>query len=147
MWNGLPPNVFVLHPVSLPQGHVNLYSLTANYRRQMDMGPRFGVYLLMGGGWYYRYASIDQNYSVPPNTVCQPIYTWYGYACTPGGYIYNETIAYKGASGAGLNAGTGLSIRLSDSNWRFYMEARYVYAWTPRVNTVLIPITFGIRLN
>src|SRR6185295_14122171 len=29
MWSGLPPNLFVLHPINAPFGGVNLYTLTA----------------------------------------------------------------------------------------------------------------------
>ena len=76
LWSGLPPNNFVLHPISAPVGHVNLYTLTANDRYGFDRihGSRYGMYVIGGGGWYYRYASVDKNYVAPTNTVCQPIY-------------------------------------------------------------------------
>src|SRR5437762_973888 len=59
LWSGLPSNPFVLHPVNLPSGSINLYTLTANYRYHIDTlrHSPFGVYLIAGGGWYYRYSS------------------------------------------------------------------------------------------
>ena len=148
LWSGLPANAFVLHPVSVPQGHISLYSLTVNYRHQMDIHDSpFGFYVVGGGGWFYRYASLDKNYVVPPSTVCQPVYTWWGYGCDTGGYVYSQTVAYKGTSAGGLNVGAGFTIRLSDSNWRFFMESKYIYAWSPNVPTTLLPVTFGLRLN
>lgn len=149
MWSGLPPNAFVLHPVNAPYGSMNLYALTANYRHQFDRihGSPFGLYLIGGGGWYYRHVSIDKNYVMPPGVACQPIYTWWGYGCDSSGYVYSMTVAYKGTSTGGVNAGLGFTIRLSDSNWKFYTESRYNYAWSPNVRTTLLPVTFGIRFN
>jgi hypothetical protein len=148
MWNGLPPNLFILHPVEAPTGKMNLYSLTANYRRHIEniRGSLFGLYLVGGGGWYYRYTSIDKNYVVPPATACLPIYGWWGYACDAG-YVYSTKVAYKGSSAGGLNGGFGFTIRLSDSGWKFFAESRYHYAWTERVRTTLVPVTLGLRLN
>lgn len=149
MWNGLPSNAVVLHPADAPSGNINLYSLTVNYRHHIDSikGSPFGLYGIAGGGWYYRYSSIDKNYIVPPGTACAPYYTWWGYVCGPGGYVTSQTIAYKGASSAGVNGGLGFTIRLSDSGWSFYTEARYHYAFSDRIPTTLIPITMGIRYN
>ncbi len=149
MWAGLPPNIDVIHPIDGLFGSVNLYSLTANYRYQVDRisDSRFGLYVIGGGGWYYRFASVDRNFVVPPGTACVPIYTWWGYGCTTGGFIYTATVANRGTSAGGVNAGTGFTIRLSDSGWKFYTEARYHYAWSNRIPSTLIPVTFGIRFN
>jgi hypothetical protein len=101
----------------------------------------------VGGGWYYRYATIDKNYAVPPLTACAPVYYWWGYSCDPNGYVYSQTVANKGASAGGLNGGLGFTISFADSGWKFYTEARYHYAFTNRIATTLIPITFGFRYN
>ena len=68
MWSGLPPNLFILHPLNAPFGNVNLYALTANYRYHHDRisGSRFGAYAIVGGGWYYRRTTVDKNFIVPP---------------------------------------------------------------------------------
>ena len=83
---------------------------------------------------------------VPPGTVCQPIYTWWGYGCETGGYVYSATVAYKDISAGGLNAAAGLSIRITDSGWKFYAESRHHYAFS-RIPSTLIPVTFGFRFN
>jgi hypothetical protein len=149
LWSGLPTALTTLHPVQAPSGSVNLYSLTVNYKHQVDRihGSAFGLYGIAGGGWYYRYSSIDKNYVVPPGTACQPIYGWWGYGCDPSGFVYSATVAYRGTSAGGVNAGGGFTIRLADSNWKFYTEARYHYAWSQRVPTTLSPVTLGIRFN
>lgn len=149
LWSGLPTNLFIAHPIDAPTGSISLYSLAVNYRHQIDRihNSPFGVYGIVGGGWYYRHSSIDKNFVVPPGTVCQPIYGWYGYGCDTSGYVYSQTVAYRGASAAGLNGGVGFTIRLSDSGWKFYTEARYHYAFTDRIPTTLIPVTMGVRYN
>jgi hypothetical protein len=149
MWSGLPPNIFFLHPINAPFGNINLYHLGANYRYQNDRisGSRFGAYAIAGGGWYYRRSTVDKTFIVPPLTPCLPIYTWWGYGCDSSGYVYTATVAFRGNSAGGLNAGAGFTIRLADSSWKFYMEGRYHYAWHSRVPTTLAPVTFGIRYN
>lgn len=149
MWSGLPTDLFTIHPTDAPFGGVNLYSLTANFRHQIDRinHSPFGVYAVAGGGWYYRYATVDKNFTVPPLTVCAPVYAWWGYSCDPNGYVYSQTVAYKGVSAPGLNGGVGFTISFADSGWKFYTEARYHYAFSNRIATTLIPITFGFRYN
>jgi hypothetical protein len=149
MWSGLPPNLFVIHPIDAPFGSINAYALTANYRYEFDRihGSRFGLYAIGGGGWYYRHVSVDKNFVVPPNTACQPIYTWWGYACDPNGFVFSQTVAFKGTSVGGVNAGVGFTITIADSSWKFYTEARYHYAFNSGVSTTVVPVTFGFRLN
>src|SRR3981189_831491 len=52
LWSGLPPNNFVIHPINAPFGHINLFTLTANYRYGFDRihGSRYGMYVIGGGG-------------------------------------------------------------------------------------------------
>jgi hypothetical protein len=152
MWSGLPPNLTVLHPVLAPSGSMNLYTLTANYRYHVDSigGSMFGAYLIGGGGWYYRHFNVNKNFIVPPNTVCQPIYFWWGYGCDTGGFVDSTSIASGGTSAGGLDAGVGFTVKIGDKGWKFYTESRYNYAWTKglaRIPTTLIPVTFGIRFN
>jgi hypothetical protein len=149
LWNGLPPNTVVSLP-NAPFGNINMYSLGASYRYHHDSlaGSIFGLYLIGGGGWYYRYSTVDKNYLVPPTTVCQPIYNeWWGYGCDTGGYVVTQTLAAKGNSAGGVNGGAGFTIRLTDSGLKFYVESRYHYAWSNRVPSNFIPVTFGFRFH
>lgn len=149
MWNGLPTDVTNIHPIDSPTGRISLYSLTVNFRHHIDSihGSPLGVYGIVGGGWYYRYSAIDKNYTVPPGTACQPIYTWWGYGCDPNGYVYSQTVFARGTSAGGMNGGVGFTLRLADSGWKFYTEARYHYAFSARIASTVIPVTFGLRYN
>ena len=149
LWSGLPSNVLVIQPVKLPLSRTSLYSLTVSYRHQRDRIKQspFGLYVTGGGGWYYRYTTFDKSYEAPPGTSCLPVYTWWGYGCDPDGYVYTQTIAKAGRSAGGFNGGVGFTIRLSDSDWRFFTESRYHYGFTERVHTTFVPVTMGVRLN
>ena len=143
MWQGLPPNRRALLPLSTINVSNNLYSLTANYVYQVS-GARFGGYFIGGGGWYYRYAQLKNNVVVP-GTVCQPAFTWWGYVCEGGFVAAENTVATRGNSAFGGNGGVGFTIRLSDTDVKFFTEARYHYAGTRGVSTQVIPVSFGVR--
>jgi hypothetical protein len=149
MWSNLPSNLFIVQPVDFPELHSDLHSLTTNYRYQIDSikDSIFGVYGIAGGGWYYRRTTLDREYVFPPNTVCLPIYGWWGYSCDQSGYVVTETVARRGISAGGVNAGTGFTIRLSDEGLKYYTEARYHYAWSGNIPTTLVHVTLGIRFN
>ncbi len=146
-WNGLPLYA-TIQPSKLPTAKSSDYSLGANYRYQIDRikDSPFGIYTIVGGGWYYRHISLNQDYVVAPGTICLPIYTWWGYSCTSGGYVYTDTIAKKGTSGGGVNAGLGFSIAFS-RRMSFFTEARYHYAFHGTLPTTMVPVTMGIRFN
>jgi len=152
MWSGLPPDLTVLHPVLLPHGSMNLYSLTGNYRYHIDSirGSVFGAYIIGGGGWYYRHFSVSRDFVVPPGTVCQPVYFWWGFGCDANGFVFSAEVASGGVSAGGLNAGLGFTVKLGSKGWKFFTESRYVYAWNKglaHIPVTLIPVTFGLRFN
>jgi hypothetical protein len=148
MWAGLPPSVSVQHSVNGPLAKVNLYTITANYRYKIDKirGSHFGVYAIGGGGWYYRYTSINGGYVVPVRTACQPVYEWWGYVCSPDGFVDAPSMTYKFLSAGGVNAGVGVTLRLGESNWKVYAESRYHYAFS-RIPTTVVLMTFGLRFR
>ena len=141
LWHGLPPTVNIKTQLAGGRASSNLIALTANFRHSRDFGPKLGWYVTVGGGWYYRHTSISQQANVP--VVCTPVYTWWGYPCS-GGYVVTLAEASSGASAPGADGGLGLTLRLSDSRWRFYIESRYAYAASHIVTTQIAPVTFGI---
>lgn len=146
MWAGLtPPSVLppTLSAIAQSNGlssRGNLYNISLDYKYRSGIGKTFGFYLLAGGGWYYRHVSVSQGTSIPTNTVCQPIWFWYGYNCSNG---FVNTVGGGGTSAFGVNGGVGLTLRFRDTPWKFFMESRYNYAATRFINTQVVPITFG----
>ncbi len=148
MWSGLSPALNLVQAIDRPTGSVNLFSVTGNYRFHIDSLAEspFGIYIIGGGGWYYRHTDINKNYVVPPLAVCQPIYNWWGFACDGGGFV-QTTIASHGTSAGGLDVGAGFTIKLPSPGWKFFVESRYTYAWSNFIPTTLVPVTFGFRFN
>jgi hypothetical protein len=146
MWHGLPPSVDALRQAIGQGASSNLYSLTANYRFSGNFGHTFGYYLIGGGGWYYRHVSLTKTV-VSQGTVCQPIYGWYGYSCGNGLVENTFTLVSTGTSSGGGNAGAGLTIRLSENGWKFFIESRYNYAASRLVSTQVAPVTFGLQYH
>jgi hypothetical protein len=148
MWAGLPPTILPPDISAIAQlagfkRSVNLYSLTADYKYRGDFGRAFGYYLIGGGGWYYRHASISKSTFIPTGVVCQPIWFWWGFTCTDG---FVNTVGFGiGTSSFGGNAGVGFTIKVRDSGWKFFIESRYNYAGTRAVATQVIPVTFGFE--
>jgi hypothetical protein len=161
LWQGLPANHTALaalsnltcvNPLTSPptpcnvHTSKNLYALTANYEYHRER-RRFGWYAIAGGGWYYRYGSL-QNTVVAPGTVCEPVWDWYGYSCVNGFVSTNNTIVSKGTSSGGVNAGMGLTVNMGGpgTGLKFYVEARYHYSpQGGRISTQIVPVIMGVR--
>jgi hypothetical protein len=148
MWAGLPPTVLppaisAITQLSGFRASVNLYSLTANYKYSGDLGRDFGYYLIGGGGWYHRHSSVSKSTFIPTDTVCEPIWFWYGFTCANG---FVNTVGFGiGTSSFGGNGGMGLTIKVRHSAWKFFIESRYNYAASRVIATHVMPVTFGFE--
>ena len=143
MWNGLPPSVGAIAQLNGISAGVNLYSITADYKYRSGIGKTFGYYVFAGGGWFYRHSGISKSTFIPTPTVCEPIWGWYGYTCS-NGYV-NTVGVSTGTSSFGGNGGIGLTIRIKDTPWKFFVESRYIYAASRAINTQVAPVTFGFE--
>jgi hypothetical protein len=125
-------------------GRGDLYALTGNYRFELR-GRTLGTYFIGGGGVYHRTASLSRKITTGTNITCEPTWLWWGFSCTSGIVTSNETIGSSSSSALGLNGGIGFTVRVSEAPYRVYVESRYHYAPTKRLNTQLVIITVGIR--
>jgi hypothetical protein len=150
LWNRLYATPEVLAPVRLAlnsadvNGHANLYALTANYRFEMR-GQKLGTYFIAGGGVYHRNASLTQQVPSGTATTCTPAWGWWGFSCSSGIVTTDVTLASSATTAWGANGGIGFTVKVGEPRYRLYVEARYHYAPTARINTQIIPITMGIR--
>jgi hypothetical protein len=148
MWSGLPLDRDALRPIWIVAGRrdisgdSNLFTLTANYRYRLQ-GKTFGAYVIGGGGWYYRHASLSREVVVGEGVVCGPTWTYWGYGCVNGTVSQDQTLVSAGSTAFGANGGVGFTVRITEDGYKFYVEARYHYAPTKNVPTTLIPITLG----
>jgi hypothetical protein len=125
-------------------GHANLFTVTANYRLEFQ-GHTTGFYLIGGGGWYHRTASIQTHVATGSSISCTPTFLWWGFECSNGTVVSNQTLASTTVDSLGGNAGAGLTFKVAEPRYRFYIEARYHYSPSRTVKTEMIPVTIGIR--
>jgi hypothetical protein len=120
-------------------GNAHIQSITAS--PVIDLMPKHatGVYLVGGGGWYYK----STNWNVLVG------YDFYGYP------VYATANSFS-SNQWGANGGFGLSHRLGgvygEGTMKLFAEARYLWLNTPKLGepnglgtTGLIPVTLGVR--
>ena len=150
MWNGLSPTSEALAPIRAAtqnndlHGHGNLVALTANYRAQFERKV-FGTYFIAGAGVYYRNASLSQLVAVGESVTCTPAWLWWGFTCNSGTVTSHQTLAGTSSTAPGANVGIGFTVRIPDSQYKFYIESRYHYAANRGVATHVLPISVGVR--
>jgi len=121
------------------QGNAHIQSITA--APVIDLMPKHatGVYLVGGGGWYYK----STNWNVLVG------YDFYGYP------VYATANSFS-SDQWGANGGFGISHRLGgvygEGTMKLFAEARYLWINTPKLGepnglgtTGLIPVTLGVR--
>jgi hypothetical protein len=150
MWNWLGASDGALAPLrdalqtNDVNGHANLFAVTGNYRFELR-GKTTGVYFIGGGGWYHRTANVSTHVATGSSITCTRTWLWWGYECKSGTVVSDQTASSSTSDALGVNGGIGITFKVGEPRYRFYVEARYHYAPTKNVNTELIPIAFGIR--
>jgi len=120
-------------------GNAHIQSITAT--PILDLMPKHttGIYLVGGGGWYYK----STNWNVLIG------YDFYGYP------VYATANSFS-SNQFGVSGGFGISHRLGgvygEGTAKLFAEARYLWIDTPRIGepnglgtTGLIPVTLGMR--
>ena len=150
MWNDLQPTGGALNQIRAAtnnpalNGSGNLVGLMANYRFRFE-GKTFGAYLIAGGGGFYRNVSFSKVVTVGNSVSCSPEWLWWGFSCSSGVVTSNQTVARSSSTAPGVDAGAGFTVKLPDSKYKFYIEARYYYSSNRSVSTQLLPVSVGIR--
>jgi Outer membrane protein beta-barrel domain len=150
MWTALYPSASALQPIRVASndnsitGHSNLYTITGNYRYELQ-GTLIGAYFIAGGGWYYRTIGLSKPVTSGIDTPCTAAWMWWGFTCASGIVTPSQTIRAYDSSVFGGNVGFGLTIKVADPSYRMYIEPRYHYAPTQNVKTKVLEVMIGIR--
>jgi len=107
---------------------------------------KWHAYGIFGIGFY------DRNVSVPrrvlqADTPCQPAWQWWDLDCGLNNSITTpQTMSSNTKVAGGFNYGGGVTYRLNAlHNAKFYAEWRYHRAYHSDVQTIIMPITLGLR--
>ena len=95
-------------------------------------------------GWYRRTLEAKQTV-LQAGEQCAPVWEWWNVQCVNGIFPTDVTVGSRTISAGGFNVGGGLAFRLGDSPTNLYVEVRYHHAMTGRVETEILPLTFGVR--
>jgi hypothetical protein len=96
MWNRAYASGNALQPFQAAsqsadiRGNTDFYALTGEYRFELR-GHLTGVYLIGGGGWYFRNTWLSKEVAASTATICTPSWLWWGYNCTSGTVAANQT--------------------------------------------------------
>jgi hypothetical protein len=139
MWQDLPVNSSTKQALNTPGASARQYAVTFDPMVHAELGHHVGGYAIGGIGWYHR---SGETTTPGVGVICDPYWSWW-YGCTIG-----EVTVITGSTSAdafGENIGGGLTYRFGDSNVKFYTEFRYHHATYHKVDTNVIPLTFGVR--
>ena len=110
----------------------------------------FGLYLIGGGGLYYRYANVTRVTGTTVAPYCDP---WL-YYCSAVPVSTQSIIGSRSTWDWGLDAGAGVTFAIAPP-LKLYLEARYHYVWGPsftdsngakrHADGQFLPIILGVR--
>jgi hypothetical protein len=143
MWHDLPIKRNVINQLGVPDASAREYSVTFNGILRVPTKGRFGMYGIGGGGWYHRSGEATAP-ALVPGTVCPAFWVWWG-VCVNGLWPGSIVLGSSSSDSFGGNVGGGFTLILGEGNLKFYTEVRYHHASHNKVNTDILPLTFGIR--
>lgn len=150
MWNRIPNASGSLQPLQAASpsvkltGNTDFFTLTGNYRFELR-GRLLGTYLIGGGGWYLRNTSLSAKVTAGANTPCAPVWLWWGFSCSSGTVTASQSLQSSNSNALGANLGIGFTVRVGQSPYRLYSEARYHYMPNKNINTQFVAATLGLR--
>jgi len=141
----LKPSVMNNQGLADASGHLHAISLDGIATAPFHLG-KWGAYGIFGVGFYRRSVS-KPAYPLGPGTDCQPAWIWWDITCT-----HNrpdppsQTLGSNSKDAGGYNYGGGITRRLDRyHNAKFFIEYRYHKAYQSDVQTIVMPITAGVR--
>jgi opacity protein-like surface antigen len=140
MYDGFGVSNRVLKEAQVPDGNAHLWSLTANPKLRLRRGHDLVPYVVGGVGYYRRTVEFTRPVLVQV-FIFDPFF----------GVFYNTYVQANQVLGkitqgsAGGSLGAGFDIKLGNTGFKIFTEARYHYADTGRIPTRMVPVSFGIR--
>lgn len=126
-------------------GHLQSISLDGIVNVPYHAG-KLGAYGIFGIGFYRRSVSANTQL-LDINNVCQDIYArWYGINCLNGFPRTRQTLSSYSKDAGGFNFGGGATYRLNYlDHAKVFIEFRYHRAYHSDGQTIVMPITVGLR--
>jgi hypothetical protein len=140
MFNQLGITGSELLRLNVPDGNGRVYSFTVDPTLRLPLGQNWSAYLLAGGGYLRRTVEFTQP-TLAQTFVFDPWWGYFGPALVPVNQILGSVTSNAGA----FNVGGGINIPLPVPRLHLFVESRYIHGFTDKSNTMIVPITVGIR--
>lgn len=126
--------------LNVPDGNARVYSFTVDPTFRVPLGQHWSAYVLAGGGYLRRTVEFTRP-TVAQTLVFDPWWGYFGPALVPVNQILGSVISNAGA----FDVGAGVNIPLPVPRLHLFVESRYFHGFTDKTNTMVVPITVGIR--
>jgi hypothetical protein len=145
---GIRPSVIHSQFLDHPSGHLQSISLDGIVNVPRHLG-KAGAYGIFGIGFYQRSVSAT-SLLLQPETTCQPVWIrWWGINCigsNPPAITTQQTLSSFSRDAGGFNFGGGVTYPLNHLNHaKLFLEFRYHRAYQSDGQTIVLPITVGLR--
>lgn len=141
------PGVALNQHLQTTSGALHAVSLNGIVRPPVQLG-RYSAYVVFGVGFYDRRETSSSG-PIAPDTPCQPSWVWWDIQCIGTGYGHvapGQSLGELTKVAGGYNFGGGITYDLN--RWhkaKVFGELRYHKAYQSDVQTVVIPISVGLR--
>ena len=142
---GFRPSVKLNQYLANQSGHMQSISLDGIVNVPRHLG-KLGAYGIFGIGFYDRTVSVPRN-SLTANTRYESAWKWWDIDRDIfGNIITPQTMSSNSKVAGGFNYGGGITYRLNHlHNSKLYVEWRYHRAYQSDGQTIVMPITVGLR--
>jgi hypothetical protein len=125
-------------------GHMQSISLDGIVNAPFHVG-KWSAYGIFGVGFYRRSVSVPSRFLVL-GTIYQPAWIWWDLKRDVNEKLIAQTMSSNSKDAGGPNYGGGVTYRLNHfHNAKLYIEGRYHKAYHSDVQTIVMPITVGLR--
>lgn len=142
MWHELPIKRNIVEDIGVPNARARVYAVTLNAIVPIPTHGKIGFYVIGGGGWYHRSGELTAP-AIVPGEICDPFYVWWG-GCVDGFVPGQKVLASSNSDSFGPNVGGGITYKF-DWGLKLFGEVRYHHASHDKIDTDLLPLTFGVR--
>ena len=139
------PSVIQGQNLNGASGHMQSISLDGIVNVPYHRG-KLGAYGILGVGFYRRSVSAN-NVPLTTQTVCQQAWTrWWDVNCFNGKPQTDQTLSSFSKDAGGFNFGGGVTYRVDYlDRAKLFLEFRYHRAYHSDGQTIVMPITVGLR--
>lgn len=126
--------------LNVPDGNARVYSFTLDPTLRLPLGQNWNVYVLAGGGYLRRTVEFTQP-TAAATLVFDPWWGYIGPALVPVNQVLGSVTSNAGV----YDVGAGVNVPLPLPRLHLFVESRYFHGFTEKSNTIIVPITVGLR--